>query len=366
MRVGVLFDEDMVELARQREEAQAKKKKKRKKKKRASKNASSDDDEDDSDDADSSEITYSEEEEPPFDLHPSRLRRPESFSLAENLAYGVFPPEHIVLQLFIDDGSTSRGHRRNLLNEKFDMLGCSVGPFMDASLSGDKKIPSVVACIDFLKAADLKDALKQSPSSGSSGGASEGSSGGGICRVPYSGDKIVVPLEPRSVGSSGDSDRRWGSASDHWLTWDTGKNDSGSGSSSDEQGEQQQTSSRGRAKRKVSKMSMKKNSTFPGITNGTGTTTTTTNVKKRKVVKKKVIEWSPSSGYDEYQEWSGDADLGGAAAGPGQVALLPEVLPDGSVKRTYEEVLPDGSILTRTVISRSRVVEWSPPSEESS
>jgi len=46
----------------------------------------------------------------------------------ENLSFGPFADgDQIVLQLFIDDGEPGRGHRANLLNPKFKVLGASCG-----------------------------------------------------------------------------------------------------------------------------------------------------------------------------------------------------------------------------------------------
>lgn len=45
---------------------------------------------------------------------------------AENLAAGNDAPEEIVLQLIIDDGVPSRGHRTNLLTPDFNIIGASV------------------------------------------------------------------------------------------------------------------------------------------------------------------------------------------------------------------------------------------------
>ena len=45
---------------------------------------------------------------------------------AENLAAGNDAPEEIVLQLIIDDGVPSRGHRTNLLTPDFNIVGAAI------------------------------------------------------------------------------------------------------------------------------------------------------------------------------------------------------------------------------------------------
>lgn len=57
-----------------------------------------------------------------------RLLRHGSFlehdwAYGENIAYGAETPREIVLQLVIDDGVPSRGHRENLLNSNYDGVG---------------------------------------------------------------------------------------------------------------------------------------------------------------------------------------------------------------------------------------------------
>lgn len=49
-------------------------------------------------------------------------------SLGENLDYGNSQARRIVTSLLIDDGVTSRGHRKNLLNRSFNFIGTAVGP----------------------------------------------------------------------------------------------------------------------------------------------------------------------------------------------------------------------------------------------
>ena len=45
---------------------------------------------------------------------------------AENLAAGNDAPEEIILQLIIDDGVPSRGHRTNLLTPDFNIVGAAI------------------------------------------------------------------------------------------------------------------------------------------------------------------------------------------------------------------------------------------------
>jgi hypothetical protein len=48
-------------------------------------------------------------------------------TIGENLAYGKSVAEDIVLQLFVDDGVASRGHRDNIMKPEFKFLGSSSG-----------------------------------------------------------------------------------------------------------------------------------------------------------------------------------------------------------------------------------------------
>ena len=48
--------------------------------------------------------------------------------VSENVSFGWADPKEIVLQLIIDDGVKSRGHRKNIFDEKFTKVGLSVGP----------------------------------------------------------------------------------------------------------------------------------------------------------------------------------------------------------------------------------------------
>jgi uncharacterized protein YkwD len=58
----------------------------------------------------------------PFD----RIKRSGSYSsAAENISYGEAKARDIVVQFLIDDGVESRGHRKNLLNPKYQAAGVS-------------------------------------------------------------------------------------------------------------------------------------------------------------------------------------------------------------------------------------------------
>jgi uncharacterized protein YkwD len=46
----------------------------------------------------------------------------------ENISYGYDDPLEILVQLLVDDGVASRGHRENILNAAFGRVGVSIGP----------------------------------------------------------------------------------------------------------------------------------------------------------------------------------------------------------------------------------------------
>ena len=59
----------------------------------------------------------------------TRIRRyVDSRGAAENLAYGLYDAREIVVELIIDDGVASRGHRVNILNPSYSMVGVATGP----------------------------------------------------------------------------------------------------------------------------------------------------------------------------------------------------------------------------------------------
>lgn len=48
-------------------------------------------------------------------------------TLCENIDYGIKPGQLVVLSLLVDDGVKTRGHRKNLLNEKLKYIGIGCG-----------------------------------------------------------------------------------------------------------------------------------------------------------------------------------------------------------------------------------------------
>ncbi len=60
----------------------------------------------------------------------SRISRYGQWDLSagENISYGYREARKIVMALLIDDGVSSRGHRKNLLNNSFRFVGVDIGP----------------------------------------------------------------------------------------------------------------------------------------------------------------------------------------------------------------------------------------------
>jgi uncharacterized protein YkwD len=60
----------------------------------------------------------------------SRMNRYGQWDLfaGENISYGYGEARKIVISLLIDDGVPSRGHRKNLLNNSFNVVGVDIGP----------------------------------------------------------------------------------------------------------------------------------------------------------------------------------------------------------------------------------------------
>jgi len=51
-----------------------------------------------------------------------------SGAIAENISYGEDTAQGIVIQLLVDSGVSSKGHRRNILNPNYLLIGVATGP----------------------------------------------------------------------------------------------------------------------------------------------------------------------------------------------------------------------------------------------
>ena len=60
--------------------------------------------------------------------------------MGENLSYGKTTGVDVIMQLFIDDGVPDRGHRDNLMNDQFRVVG---------SYSGSHKKFRTMNCMDY-------------------------------------------------------------------------------------------------------------------------------------------------------------------------------------------------------------------------
>jgi len=61
-----------------------------------------------------------------FSSRIKRLMGQQGYT-GENISYGNDNARKIVIQLLVDDGVPSRGHRENILNFRFDKVGVSIG-----------------------------------------------------------------------------------------------------------------------------------------------------------------------------------------------------------------------------------------------
>jgi len=58
----------------------------------------------------------------------TQLTAEKGYGLGENISYGYSKPRDIMIQLAVDDGVPSRGHRTNIFKEDYQYVGTCYGP----------------------------------------------------------------------------------------------------------------------------------------------------------------------------------------------------------------------------------------------
>jgi len=112
-----------------------------------------------------------------------------SGSVAENISYGSKDGKESMIQLMIDDGVPSRGHRNNIFNPKFKIFGIGIGPHQKynfatctafaGGFSSSIDAKPWVTCENCVSTAEVKKPVKtKTPKpSVSKGGSTSGGSG---------------------------------------------------------------------------------------------------------------------------------------------------------------------------------------------
>jgi len=81
-------------------------------------------------------------------------------SLGENMDFGTNKPSDIITNLLIDDGVSTRGHRKNLLNPDYKFVGACVGPHSSYRFFSVMDFCNNIVGHDQLMKHDIKKTIK--------------------------------------------------------------------------------------------------------------------------------------------------------------------------------------------------------------
>jgi uncharacterized protein YkwD len=115
-------------------------------------------------------------------------------NLGENLSYGSQDGKKSLIQLMVDDGTASRGHRKNIFSEKFNVVGIAIGVH---------KRYRFMTCNDFAggfqSSQDANPKFTYTPATASSTAASPSST------KPATTTRTTGKTTPKTAGNSNES-----------------------------------------------------------------------------------------------------------------------------------------------------------------